>query len=612
MHDSEVTGVAPQFVREELARIETSAAFRQADRLRALLRHLVERALDGDAGALKEIALGIDVFRRPAATFDPRKDPIVRVEAGRLRNKLARYYADEGWNDLVEVSLPVGQYRPEFRRRARPTRPSLAIPSLVVLPVTNLTGDPAHDVFCDGLTDELIDTFARLPGLKVIARTTAFKLKGCAGDVRTIGRKVGAATVLEASVQQRGAAVKVIAQLVQASDGAHLWSRVFAADAAEFFALEESLARDIVEALQKQFSAHAAAHAWTTSRRALVRRSTADAAAREMHDQARALLRRIRPASQYRAIELFGEAARLDPGFALAHSGAGAAWTNLASIGAEPARRANSAAMAASLRALEIDGELHEALSVRAYVTYRDTLHAREAEMLYRGALRLNPGAPYLRLGYAWLLAYTHRFDAAREQFQLIRDIDPLDIGLRHNFGHFLLVAGDFDGARGELARALEIEPEDPASRIFLAEVALAQGRHDEALAESRRLAAVTADAFVARALLAMALHACNRADEADAAFAEVERRARADACAGVAMAITCATTARSSLAFAWLDRAAEVHDIHLVAVPTHPLLDVLHADPRWAAWLRRHGFDAGGGRVQADGCRAQRTVTTP
>ena len=517
MQDVEAHRVPPHLIREELARIEHSAAFRQSEQLRALLRHLILRTLDGGGGPLKEMALGIDVFRRPAGTFDPRKDPIVRVEAARLREKLARYYAEEGWDALVEVSVPVGSYQPEFRRRAHSSQTGITIPSLIVLPVANMTGDAAHEVFCDALTEELIETFARLPGLKVIARVTAFSFKGRNEDVRTIGRKVGAATALEASVMQRGERVKVIAQLVQTSDGAHLWSRVFASDASDFFATEEALAGDIALALQKQFSAHPSAHAWTAARRSLIRRGTSDAAARASHDQARALLRKIRPSSQYRAIELFGAAARLDPQFALAHSGAGAAWNNLASMGAEPAWRANAAATAAAERALAIDPELHEALSVRAYVTYRDGLDPVGAESLYRQGLHLNPSATYLRLGFAWLLTYTGRFDAAREQFELVSEIDPLDIGLRHNLGHFMLVAREYEEAERELLRVLEVEPEDISAQMFLVEVLLARGKHDQALQEARRLHAAAPQLVATRGLLAIALQLCGQRADAGA-----------------------------------------------------------------------------------------------
>ncbi|MBK7469635.1 MAG: tetratricopeptide repeat protein [Betaproteobacteria bacterium] len=599
MPDVDAQRVPPHLIREELARIEHAAAFRQSEQLRALLRHLVLRTLDGEGGRLKEMALGIDVFRRPAGTFDPHKDPIVRVEAARLREKLARYYAEEGWDALVEVAVPVGSYRPEFRRRARPTQTGITIPSLIVLPVANLTGDDAQDAFCDALTEELIETFARLRGLKVIARVTAFSFKGRNEDVRTIGRKVGAATALEASVLQRGERVKAIAQLVQTSDGAHLWSRVFASDTADFSAFEEALAGDIALALQKQFSAHPSAHAWTAARRSLIRRGTADAGARALHDQARALLRKIRPSSQYRAIELFDEAARLDPQFALAHSGAGAAWTNLASMGAEPARRANAAALAAAGRALAIDPELNEALSVRAYVTYRDGLDPAAAEPLYRQGLRLNPSATYLRLGLAWLLAYTGRFDAAREQFEMVGEIDPLDVGLRHNLGHFLFVSREYEAAERELLRVLEVEPEDISARLFLVEVLLASGRHAQALPEARHVHAAAPQLVATRGMLAIALWLNGERAGADALVGELEGGVNAETSGAVVMAMVHAMRGDRDRAFAWLDAAADAHDIHLVCVPTHPLLDALHGDSRWSPWLARRGLQGWAAKIR-------------
>lgn len=129
-----------------------------------------------------------------------------------------------------------------------------------------------------------------------------------------------------------------------------------------------------------------------------------------------------------------------------------------------------------------------EALSVRAYVTFRDNLDPAAAELLYREGLRLNPSATYLRLGLAWLLTYTERFAAAREQFELVREIDPLDIGLRHNLGHFLLIAREYEEAEQELLRVLEVEPDDFSARLFLVEAALARGRHEQALTEAQRL----------------------------------------------------------------------------------------------------------------------------
>jgi len=591
MKDATSDSVPAHLVREELERIERSGPMRQSNQLRALLRHLVEHTLEGDGDRLKELALGIDVFRRPAESFDPRRDPIVRVEAGRLREKLARYYAEDGWNALVDIALPVGGYQPEFRLRPRPTQTGLTIPSLIVLPVQNLTGEPTNGAFCDALTDELIDAFARLPGLKVIARTTSFRYRDRHEDVRAIGRAVGAATLLESSLQQRGPAIRVIAQLVSTGDGAHLWSRTFDSSPDGLSALEQSLSDEIAHALQRQFSAHPAAHAWTAARRTLVRRGTGDPVARELHDQARALLRRIRAASQYRAIELFGAATRLDPAFALAHSGAGAAWTNLASMGVEPSRAAAARALEAAHRALAIDPELYEALSVKAWATYRDRLDPAAAELLYREGLRLNPSATYLRLGYAWLLAYTGRFEEARDEFALIRDLDPLDIGLRHNYGHFLMVARDYARAEEELARALEIEPDDLSSHLFLAEVALLKRHATQALAESGVALALAPGLVATRAIHALALHAAGRIDDACAAARELELGLAGGVPSVLPVAIMRAGMGDADRAFSWLEAAAGAHDVHLVAAPTHPLLDALHADARWPAWLARYGL---------------------
>lgn len=583
--------VPPHLVREELDRIDRSAAMRQSQQLRTLLRHLVERTLDGDGDRLKELALGIDVFRRRAETFDPRKDPIVRVEAARLREKLSRYYAEDGWDALVDIALPVGGYVPVFRIRPRPMQTGLTIPSLIVLPVENLTGETSNDALCDALTDELIDALARLPGLKVIARTTSFSYRDRRVDVRTIGRQVGAATLLEASLPQRGRTIKVIAQLVSTSDGAHLWSRTFSAGADALDGLEQSLADGIAQALQLQFSAHPAAHAWVAARRSLVRRGTDDPAARELHDQARALLRRIRAGSQYRAIELFSAAARLDASFALAHSGASAAWTNLASMGAEPGRVAAAKALEAADRALAIDPELYEALSVKAYVTFRIGHDAGAASALYREGLRLNPSATYLRLGYAWLLAYTGHFDEARAQFALIREIDPLDIGLRHNQGHFLLFTRDYERAEDELLRAIEIEPDDLSSHLFLAEALLLGGHPARALDAAASALRLAPDLAATRAIHALALCAAGREDEARAAADDIERDFASSSAGALAIAIMHTGLGRHARAFEWLETGAQAQDVHMVAAPAHPLLDPLRDDPRWTAWLARHGL---------------------
>jgi serine/threonine-protein kinase len=616
MTDRAADGPPPaHLVREELARIEASAALRTSTQLRALLRHLVDHTLAGDTHRLKELALGIEVFGRPAASYDPRRDPIVRVEARRLRERLARYYCEEGWNALVDVELPVGAYVPRFRRRAAVARPGLSIPSVIALPVTNLTGAPGHDIDCDALTEDLIEALSRLPGLKVIARTTAFAFRDQREDVRQIGQRTGAATVLESSLQRRGQRYKVVAQLVNAADGAHLWSRSFAADAAEFPLVQQALAVEIVEALQHQFSAHAGAQGWTPARASLAARVTADAQARDLHDRARAALRRFREDTQRLALELFRAALARDPRFALAHSGAGAALTNLAALGWEPAGVALPAAREHARQALAIDPELYEALSVDALVALRHDRDVERARARYAEGLRLNPSATYLRLGYAWLLTFAGELAAAARQFTLLRELDPLDHGLNHNHGVFLWICGAADEALRTFDGILEYEPADITSLYYSALQLAETGHHEAAAGRVARLSAATPGAPRAalcaaytRALAGDAAPARQWLGEAVPALAAANAAARAgEGTVAVARALWSAAPTRhpvesAAVALAAGDReralellalAALARDVAFAGAAVVPFLLPLHGDARFAALLARNGLAA-------------------
>jgi serine/threonine-protein kinase len=152
-----------------------------------LLLYLVEQARAGQSSRLKESVLAVEVLGRSASRFDSGTDTAVRVLARRLRQRLARYYAGEGAWAAVEISLPVGSYQPRFHRR--PQNGGAKLPSIAVLPFLNFTGNASLESFCDSLSDEITDVLARLPGVKVVARTSAFRFRGVVADV---GRKPAA------------------------------------------------------------------------------------------------------------------------------------------------------------------------------------------------------------------------------------------------------------------------------------------------------------------------------------------------------------------------------------------------------------------------------------
>src|SRR5262245_41342106 len=244
---------AVQPVRQHLERILESSGFVRNERLSRFLRFVVERHLEGKDRELKESVIGVEVFgRRP--DFDPRQDPVVRTEAGRLRARLSEYYLNEGKSDTVVIELPKGGYVPRFRQiqEAPPVispsltplrrrawlvggllslivavaaigwwgwtaRQSAAI-SIAVLPLENTSHDPANDYFADGLTDELIRNLAIIDGLEVRSRTSSFWFKGRPHTIHEAGTQLQVDYILEGSVLREGADVRIDAQLVRVRD----------------------------------------------------------------------------------------------------------------------------------------------------------------------------------------------------------------------------------------------------------------------------------------------------------------------------------------------------------------------------------------------------------
>ncbi len=237
----------------------SSSHFSRSVILTRFLRFVVRLSLEGKARELKEYRLGVEVFER-GDSFDPRVDPVVRVQAAKLRAKLAEYYAAEGRKDACVISIPRGGYAPVFTRTEQPPTNDVATteqanhPSIAVLPFVSMSGDEENAYFCDGLTEELINVLAYVPGLHVVSRTSVFCFKNAVRDIRDIGAELGARTVLEGSVRKADNQIRVTAQLIDVANGYHLLSRTFLREFKQMLALQEELASAIVNEIMPKLS----------------------------------------------------------------------------------------------------------------------------------------------------------------------------------------------------------------------------------------------------------------------------------------------------------------------------------------------------------------------
>jgi TolB-like protein len=271
-------------------------------------------------------------------------------------------------------------------------RPGAVAPerSIAVLPFVNMSGNAANDYFSDGLAETTLDMLAQVPDLKVIARTSSFAFKGKATDMREIGRQLGAAHVLEGSVQQAGDTVRITVQLIRAKDGSHLWSKQFDRRMTDVFHIQDEIATSVVDALALQLP--------ESTQRRMVRKRTDNVAAYDAYLQGMALMPKRDVGDMRRALAHFERAIRIDPGYARAYVGAHDALHLIDNYGhiSQDERRKEQAYLQ---RALQLAPDMGEVQVARG-VSLEMANQPEAAEAAYRRGVALAPG---YATGWQWL-----------------------------------------------------------------------------------------------------------------------------------------------------------------------------------------------------------------
>ena len=256
----------PEAIWAQLERILQNAEFKASDKQRKFLSFVVDESLEGRASQLKGYTIAVAVYGR-SESFDPQIDPIVRVEAGRLRRALAHYYLTGGKNDPVRIKILKGSYKPTFH--GHPVSPSGAQtnaieqedcasaiePSIAVMPLVNLTGDGDQDYFADGLTEELTAELSRYQEFRVIASQSTMRFKGRNVGPKEIGGDLCVRFLLSGSVQKDSKSVKITVQLIDASNGAQIWGQSYKRNltAADLIELQEEIAQMVAGVIADQF-----------------------------------------------------------------------------------------------------------------------------------------------------------------------------------------------------------------------------------------------------------------------------------------------------------------------------------------------------------------------
>jgi TolB-like protein/Tfp pilus assembly protein PilF len=347
-------------------------------------------------------------------------------------------------------------------------------PSVAVLPLANMSGDKEQEYFSDGLTEEIINALAQIPGLKVIARTSAFVFKGQNVDIRKIAETLGVTNIVEGSVRRSGNRLRVTAQLIAAADGTHLWSKRFDREVADVFEVQSEISTAITAELQSKL---VAAPAWP--------HYVPKFAAYEAVLRARYHRLRFTPESMAKARALLEEAIAIDPNYAIPHAELASSYRESALFQIMPVEEAMLKLRAAAHRALALEPSLPEALMSLSMMAFYD-FDWQEADRLIRLAMAREPVSPQVRNDYARLLFLTGREREAVVQETCAVKEDPLNLHIRTNLA-FMQIPLDEQAAEREYQRVLELEPNYHIAHQHLSWLYVQCGRFQEALTWSEK-----------------------------------------------------------------------------------------------------------------------------
>jgi TolB-like protein len=631
MVDNDTKPTTPE-IEEELDRILSSKVFAAAQRSQAFLRYVVERSLTDAPPPLKEFSIAMDVFAR-GDDYDPAIDATVRVEAGRLRNRLREYYDVEGSGDPIYIDVPKGGYYPTFTFRegkvgaakeipliveeAQPveTTPEQGVPryrgrwavvgfvllallaagawrwhssrrvlsdsvgsqqiALAVLPFANETGDKANDYLTDGLTDNLIRQLSEIPPLKVMARGAVYRFRSSTDKAVSVGRSLHVNSVLTGEMRQANGKVTLDTELIDMTDGSIIESHQYLPEGNDLRPVQASITQDVIHGLKIELDARQSAH--------VLRPVSSSVEAYQEMLRGETAARGNSPMALHDAIGHFEQAVKLDPKFTIAWSDLAQAHLLLAIYFEDPRQHMPQASEYAN-RALHFDSESGEAHGTLGLVKLLyDWDYAGATSEL--ASIKNEESALTVLSCTSHLMAQTGRTRDADEMVHRMLGYDPESAQLIGELGCIDYYRGDYENAMQHYRDAMATDPHSPVPYWGLGKTLSLQGKYGEAVKVLRQFK--PANGFeppLVTAEIGYALGREGKTSEAQREIAELREESKSAFVDPYLVSLIYLGMGEEQLTLQWLDLAYVVRSPFLISIST---------EPKWKRMIERPGLQA-------------------
>ena len=455
-------------------------------------------------------------------------------------------------------------------------------PSVAVLAFRNVGGDPNHEAFSDGLSEEVATTLGRAGGLSVRAPRSAFSFKGRDIPLREIGRQLGVRYLLDGSVQRAGDRMRVRVALVRADNDSTVWADEFDRPQGEVFAIQDEIARAIAGELRVHLAA--------SSGRTIARRSTESPEAHDRYLQGRFFFEKRDSASLRRAQDYFEQAVSMDSSYALAYAGLSDVLSHRSVFGYVPPRESFPRAREHAEQALRLDSTLAEGHSSLGFIQLFYEWNWEGAEREFQEALRLGPSYPSAYLWRAWLLMVTNRPDEGIAEVRRAVALDPFSPLINTRMVTLLHLGGRLDDALKQADRTRELDSTFFQIRAERARVLASLGKCTEALVEVETTPLQLAAQLMGSRGLVNATCGRRSAAVADLDTLQALRRS-GHYVSSYGMAVIHAVLGDTDHAFAQLERGFADRDWGMFLLQIEPAFVRMRGDPRFANLLRRMGL---------------------